>query len=629
MKKIIKTFLKKILCAYYSIAYKIRYKIYQPTKLSWDGSYESLQQLAFSLTQPIINRSEKEGSIFIQPPIFQKSIHGKGIDKVETFSRSFIGASYFIYSQKINTTDPHDVQKLITYYTRGIKLGLNKKNGWPLKKHLILENTSILIGILLNEDIFWSSLSIEEQKNILEYLEEFVNIKTYENNWLWCKIMHLAFLNRYRKDNTYTEKINELFQTISKMYLDNGWYTDGLKSNGGYIDYYNAWAMHYYGLVFSHFFKDSFSNISHIIQDRALIFAESYERFFKPGGTHPIFGRSQLYRFAAIAPFGYILNLDWQPYQGYGYIRRAFIDNVNIFLENGSVSPDGFLTMGVTQPNLKFLEPYSGSGSPYWSFKLFSLLIVGKNHPFWTSNFSQKTKPNNTFPNNNPQLIIDNCDQGLCLVNAQHYNKSYTWKYNKLVYSNIIETKGFNSAFSNDHLIYFQTKNKSFDELKIINSNIEPNHFTVQWSNEIHANISTDIIGISNGYLFIHQITKTVTDGISNIVLTGFGLSSRNQHYTSKENNCITLKKEKSKNSYSQLKLLHTQTDVTNIKLDFFKESNGVIPRAKVNIKESKIIIGICVRNTSNNSHTPKIDHSKECIIILDRNKEYQIKRFI
>lgn len=48
-------------------------------------------------------------------------------------------------------------------------------------------------------------------------------------------------------------------------------------------------------------------------------------------------------------------------------------------------NPDGTLSIGFTYPNMYMSENYNSPQSVYWCLKSFTVLGLGKDHPFWTS----------------------------------------------------------------------------------------------------------------------------------------------------------------------------------------------------------------------------------------------------
>lgn len=567
--------------------YKKRYAQQNNKKLVWDGSYTNLITLLENILQPVITESFKNTKDFFQPPKYISSIHYSKVEKIETFTRSFIGLSYLFYACE----DKSKYSKYQRYYKEKILEGMDPSNKlyWGIKKHLLIENTSLIIGFLLNEKYFWDDFTKSEKQTVLKYFSNYITMPCYENNWLWFKLFHLAFLEKFSQE-TYEEQIKELLVTINTMHVGDGWYTDGAKETSAYIDYYTPWAMQYYGLVFAHFFEVSYPQESQKLNSLGNRFAETYQYFFTPKGSHPIFGRSLLYRFASLSPFAYILNNNWKPKEGYDWLRTALCSEVNIFLENGALNNDGFLTMGLLDSDENVLENYSGSGSAYWSLKMFSLLLLGKEHPFWRPSDSYKSCPIpkiHALPLNN-QILVHNAYGDIFLLNGANASKNYTWKYSKFVSCNISQDKA--SFFYNDNIMHFNTNNKTYFMEKIIKSHCEANYCYFQWesASSLNISVSTHLIALEEGYFFYHEfdVRKEVYTQLS-----GFGIAKSASVLKNKTEKEINVQNNEDK------RYTHFEVLSSNMSLEMFtqEEKEGLIPSVSFNIQNKSYISGVCL----------------------------------
>ena len=70
--------------------------------------------------------------------------------------------------------------------------------------------------------------------------------------------------------------LKEAFDNIENCYLQNGWYRD---SSRGRQDYYNPFAFHYYGLIYS--VLEPEKPISQIYKNRAIDFSRDYIHFLR------------------------------------------------------------------------------------------------------------------------------------------------------------------------------------------------------------------------------------------------------------------------------------------------------------------------------------------------------------
>ena len=92
-----------------------------------------------------------------------------------------------------------------------------------------------------------------------------------------------------------------------------------------------------------------------------------------------MWGRSNMYRFAAIAPlaWGKDINAGWMRRIASGCLLQ-FLQNPNFIYSDGVPTP-GFY--GLFDP---VLQGYSCRGSVYWCAKAFLPLMLPESHPYWS-----------------------------------------------------------------------------------------------------------------------------------------------------------------------------------------------------------------------------------------------------
>ncbi|MEY8353233.1 DUF2264 domain-containing protein [Lachnospiraceae bacterium 54-53] len=150
------------------------------------------------------------------------------------------------------------------------------------------------------------------------------------------------------------------------------------------IDYYVAFAFHYYGQVYASFMKDMDPQWSETLKKRAEAFAADYLYFFANDGSSIPFGRSLTYRFAHCS--------FWSAYAflgasgiDYGVIRNITVSHMTEWFKKPILDHGGIMTVGYAYPNLIMSEHYNGGGSPYWALKAFLVLALPEDHEFWTA----------------------------------------------------------------------------------------------------------------------------------------------------------------------------------------------------------------------------------------------------
>ena len=163
-------------------------------------------------------------------------------------------------------------------------------------------------------------------------------------------------------------------------YRGDGWYLD--KPN---YDYYSMWAYQLYGRLWSLFFgREHYPELAAQFDKNFKEMYRSYPRMFGRDGHMPMWGRSNMYRFASIAPLAWGEGIDM------GWMRRIASGCLLQFLQN----PDFICADGVPAPGFyglfdPVLQGYSCRGSVYWCAKAFLPLMLPESHPYWSATESE------------------------------------------------------------------------------------------------------------------------------------------------------------------------------------------------------------------------------------------------
>lgn len=479
-------------------------------QLYWDGSKEGLSWLSEHLLISLVNLSEKNKSFLVQPPIFERSIHNSKVEKAETFARSFIGASYYLKANfKSRKSINSNYIRILEFYKRGIIDSFQpaSKDYWGYDNHLLIENTAIIVGLMVSEEVLWDTYSDSEKATVLQYFETYLTSSTYDNNWIWFKIFHYLFLEKYSGQDFYSV-IKELLCNLKKMMLDSGWYADGYPGTGANIDYYSAWAFQYYFLIFQKYSSVRYCSVLEEFKSALCKFSETYKYFFTSGGTHPIYGRSQLYRFATLAPFGYLIEDGYYSSRELEYLKNSLVDEMNIFLQKGACSTSGYLTMGILSPSSNSIEHYSGSGSPYWAMKAFSMLLISDNNHFWAVPQGDMTPKDEVVTiEKNKQVLARSSSGRIFLLDGFNSTKVYGLKYNKFIYKNIKAFENLKDINWNENSLQISFRKSRLKEVNIIKSRVENGKGYIRWTFDkfMSATIESFYIMVADGYFFHHK----------------------------------------------------------------------------------------------------------------------------
>ena len=249
----------------------------------------------------------------------------------------------------------------------------------------ITEIAGLLVGMYFSRENTWDLMTPDERKMVADYIAKAsigLCVHTAENNHIWFPLLCLAVLERFGFEYPETEKLmNEGLDRLDTMYVGGGWYSDG---PFGRIDYYEAWSMHSYPLLWCLIAdpeKYGFAERRAGYLERTREFLADYMRFFDEDGAYPPFGRSLAYRFAAVAvfPLAVLAGVDFDA----ALAGEATMRNINYFRDHMLMPESGIIPPGFMYESPALVENYTSSGGAYWCAKSFMCLMLGEDHDFW------------------------------------------------------------------------------------------------------------------------------------------------------------------------------------------------------------------------------------------------------
>ena len=297
----------------------------------------------------------------------------------------------------------------------------------------IVEMAAISLSLLLCPDEYWNSLKSDEQSRLISWLLSCNGKKISDNNWHFFR----ALVNMAVKILTgeHDEKqMNADLDFIDNLYVSDGWYRDDVP-----FDYYNAFGIQFYCLIYYKFMKDIDIERCTRYKERLSEFAHQFMAWFSSDGASIPFGRSQTYRFAASSFFAACAFADLELIP-WGVMKKIVLSNLRYWFSKPIFDNDGLLTVGYCYPSLLMSEEYNAPGSPYWGFKTFIILALDNNHPFWSA--EEQDIPLDSGCIHLPVLksIIQRTSQGnVCLLSSGQYPafemNHAAEKYSKFAYS--------------------------------------------------------------------------------------------------------------------------------------------------------------------------------------------------
>jgi hypothetical protein len=233
---------------------------------------------------------------------------------------------------------------------------------------------------------------------VTSYLATVNHVRVRDNNWLFFRVLvnrALALL-----DAPHSDCRAEL-DRIDDLYRGDGWYSDG---EAPIFDYYGAFALHFYGLVYAAFGRGDQAR-ARTFKARAAEFAPDFAHWFDDGGAAVPYGRSVGYRFAQGAFWAASALADVDTL-GLGTLKGLLLRHLRWWLQRPIASETGVLTIGYGYPSTACAESYMSPASPYWALKAFSVLALPASHRFWAVEEESGPARSAVRPLQHPRMLI-------------------------------------------------------------------------------------------------------------------------------------------------------------------------------------------------------------------------------
>lgn len=179
-----------------------------------------------------------------------------------------------------------------------------------------------------------------------------------------------------------------------------------------------------------------------LYRNRATKFGQQFARWFDENGAALPFGRSLTYRIGQSAFYSACIWAGLEPLP-LPVMKGIIVRNLNWWLARPIFDRDGVLTIGYGYPQQYMAEQYNAPGSPYWGLKVFLLLALPDDHPFWTAEAAplpvELTRAGVTGQPSADLLLQHLPDGQLNAYSPANYEKGdhgqFVEKYGKFVYN--------------------------------------------------------------------------------------------------------------------------------------------------------------------------------------------------
>lgn len=306
-----------------------------------------------------------------------------------------------------------------------------------------VETCALVICLDICHEQIWDTYSKDEQDKIALFLADYAKGNTVPQNWRLFNMLDFAFLYKYGYEKLVDRDImRDHAQTILGYYAGDGWYRDGQC-----FDYYSCWAFNVYAPIWNNWYGyENEPYIAERIDEHSNELMKTYSRQFDKDGFTNMWGRSNIYRMAAVSAFdGNFMTRN--PSVDPGLARRISSGSLLQFFTRDDFLYKGVPSLGFYKPFMPLVQGYSCAESPYWLGKAFLCLNLPADHPFWTA------KENNGIWDemSNGQSLVTTLDgPGLCITD--HMDNGETelrtgkvvrntgdehgmWNYAKLIYN--------------------------------------------------------------------------------------------------------------------------------------------------------------------------------------------------
>lgn len=487
-------------------------------------------------------------------------------------------------------------------YRRGFTNGTNLHHSeyWGEPKNCdqtLVDIAAIGFALCFVPEYAWYPLTNEGKRNLSTYLLKVRGSEFCHNNWKFFRVIIDLGLKTVGIQYDY-DMTEGYLQDIETMYLEDGWYGDGKSFR---IDYYNAYAFHFYGIIYAIVMREEDPVRSNKYIEGAKAFAKQFINWFSDNGASLPYGRSLTYRFAAVAFWGIlpcVLNTKEDPFISWGTLKELYLRNLQWWSKQPiSTFGSEILSVGFSYPNMFMSERYNSPQSPYWAFKAFAPLMLPESHPFWSAEIEALSLEDATL-NVVGMHISHNNENTIALVSGPWNDEYQCEKYSKFAYSTrygfgVRTTSGDFTSACIDNMIGFSFNKRDFFVRVDHKSWIFEGGLYSEWSPNSEIEVKSWILQKGSYHLRIHEITNNASEEVHTRE-AGFPISFRNE-VDNKSFEDITI------NKYAEI----STSEDTSIMFDLLRSREPKVskPEPNANIMASKAmfpqLIGSIASNTS------------------------------
>jgi hypothetical protein len=237
---------------------------------------------------------------------------------------------------------------------------------------------------------FIAELSIEQRRNISAWLASCTQVAERKTNHAWFSALNQAVrlvlasdFDDFRGDEAW---MLEDIKALDGLYGDgtDGWYSDALDQP--IYDLYNFYVFPNFPLMWGQVIGSRYPEWNEKFYSRVKTFLQTAPNFFAANGSHPLMGRSLIYRWAVLSPLALGYREKLWPHSA-GLLRRICRKQLEYHWSLGCFDEaSGKLRESFSRDDTNVTrEIYVDNGHPYWAMLGFPFLSLSKDDPFWTA----------------------------------------------------------------------------------------------------------------------------------------------------------------------------------------------------------------------------------------------------
>lgn len=260
----------------------------------------------------------------------------------------------------------------------------------PRDRAAQLQVEASMVGYALWQlgDPFLAQLTSAERTNIQTWLASCTRVPERVHNHAWFSAINqatrLALAPRWKEFVGDEDWMLEDIKALDKMATvgSDGWYSDA--PDMPVYDYYNFWTFANFPLYWSRIIGDRYPQWQARFRERVQHFLPKTPYFFGANGSHVLFGRSLIYRWAVLSPLVLAYEEKLWPHSP-GLLRAIVRRNLEFHWNLGAFDAQRGKLRETFSPqgNPEIREAYIDNGHPYWAMQSFSFFAIPAADPFW------------------------------------------------------------------------------------------------------------------------------------------------------------------------------------------------------------------------------------------------------